>query len=229
MIPSRTVWYVAVATGLMMSAHSPAQTTSPAKKTAPKKNASRPGAGKKPSKSQTAARRRKATTRNAARRKSPAWAKLVSEQQALDMKIQAVDRRLRNDAELEANRKVLQEVIRKRATANDPGYAKLKAELNDLRTRIRQLQAKVTAAELKAAQDPAVARLQESVNRQTLEKGNSIDPNYGQWVEKRNQLRDQIRKLRRSATGKKKPSRSRKGATQGPRKRPRGKTSTTRR
>ncbi len=157
---------------------------------------------KTPKKRRPAARRRPAT-RPTTPSKGASWKKLRDEQQDLEMKIQSVERRLRADAELSANRKVLTSVIRKKAKRVDADYDKLRSELATLRERTRKLQLQVTKIEEQVAQDPAVARLRKEVDALAVKKGNKINPDYDTWVARREELRSKIRQMRRKRPGKK--------------------------
>jgi len=94
-------------------------------------------------------------------------------------------------------------VVRKKAARVDPNYEKLRAELATLRERTRKLQLQVTKIEQQVAQDPAVARLQSEVTALAVEKGNKINPDYGEWVGRWEELRGKIRQMRRKRPGKK--------------------------
>jgi len=160
-------------------------------------------AAKKSAKKRRPAARRRAATRPTTPPRGTSWKKLRDEQQDLEMKIQSVERRLRADAELSANRKVLTSVIRKKAKRVDADYDKLRSELATLRERTRKLQLQVTKIEEQVAQDPAVARLQQEVDALAVKKGNKINPDYGKWVARREELRSKIRQMRRKRPGKK--------------------------
>ncbi len=194
----RNLWsFLTITTVCLAAVQAPGETKPPVKKASAKKTQKKQAAPRRP--------------------KRPPWAKLATEKRGLDKRIQAVDRQLAKDAELNANRKVLRDVITKKAKAKYKDYAKRQAELAALRKKIRDVQATIAKMEAEVARDPAVAKLQREVNKLVVAKGNKIDGNYGKWIARRDEVQRKISKMQQEA--------KRKAPASPPRKAPRKKAS----